>query len=75
MTRPLFRDDAYLAEAPATIVAAGPGGVVLDSSVFYPQGGGQSGDRGTLLVEDGEPVPILNTIYDSDRATILHVPA
>ncbi len=75
MTGPLFRDDAYLAETQAIVLASEPRGVVLDNTVFYPQGGGQSGDRGTLLVENGEPIPIVNTIYDSDRATILHVPA
>jgi misacylated tRNA(Ala) deacylase len=49
--------------------------VALDCTVFYAQGGGQSGDRGMLLIEDGEEIPIVNTIYDTDRATILHVPA
>ena len=27
------------------------------------------------MLEDGTALPIVNTIYDSDRATILHVPA
>ena len=27
------------------------------------------------LLKDGAAIPIVNTIYDSDRATILHVPA
>ena len=27
------------------------------------------------MLEDGTAVPIVNTIYDSDRTTILHVPA
>ncbi len=31
--------------------------------------------KGTLMLEDGTVIPIVNTIYDSDRATILHVPA
>ena len=52
-----------------------PRGVALDRTVFYAQGGGQSGDRGTLLIEDGAAIPIVNTVYDADRATILHVPA
>ena len=35
---------------------------------------GQSGDKGTLALEDGTVLPIVITVYDSDRATILHVP-
>ena len=75
MTQALFREDAYQAETEATVLLSEPRGVALDRTVFYAQGGGQSGDRGTLVLEDGTMVPIVNTIYDSDRATILHVPA
>jgi misacylated tRNA(Ala) deacylase len=75
MTRALFRDDAYRTEAEAFVLSSEPRGIALDCTVFYAQGGGQSGDRGTLLLEDGAAIPIVNTIYDSDRAAILHVPA
>jgi Ser-tRNA(Ala) deacylase AlaX len=55
MTRPLFRDDAYLAEATGTVSAlTATGGVVLDAAVFYPTGGGQPGDRGWLRWDGGE---------------------
>jgi misacylated tRNA(Ala) deacylase len=73
MTEALFREDAYRAETEATVLSSEPRGVALDRTVFYPQGGGQSGDRGTLELEDGTVLPIVNTVYDSDRATILHV--
>jgi misacylated tRNA(Ala) deacylase len=75
MTQALFRDDAYRTEAEATVASSDPRGVALDRTVFYPQGGGQSGDRGTLIFEDGSSMAIVNTVYDADRATILHVPA
>ena len=75
MTQALFREDAYQAETEATVLLSEPRGIALDRTVFYPQGGGQSGDRGALVLEDGTVLPIVNTIYDSDRATILHVPA
>jgi misacylated tRNA(Ala) deacylase len=75
MTQTLFREDAYQAEAEAVVLLSEQRGIALDRTVFYAQGGGQSGDRGTLLLEDGTVVPIVGTIYDSDRATILHVPA
>jgi len=75
MTQALFRDDAYRAETEAIVLRSEPRGIVLDRTVFYPQGGGQSGDRGALVLDDGTALPIVNTIYDSDRATILHAPA
>ncbi len=75
MTEALFREDAYRAETEAIVLASEPRGIALDRTVFYPQGGGQSGDRGALMLEDGTAIPIVSAIYDSDRATILHVPA
>ena len=75
MTQTLFREDAYQTETEATVLLSEPRGIALDQTVFYPQGGGQSGDQGNLELEDGTVLPVVNTIYDSDRATILHVPA
>lgn len=72
-TDPLFREDAYLRQAEAIVAAIEPGGIVLDRTVFYPQGGGQPGDRGELVLDDGSRLPVVNTIYGADRGTILHV--
>jgi misacylated tRNA(Ala) deacylase len=41
--------DATLREWDATVLAAGPDGIVLDRSAFYPGGGGQPPDHGVLL--------------------------
>ncbi|CUH66801.1 Alanine--tRNA ligase [Thalassovita autumnalis] len=74
MTHPLFRDDAYLREAEAKVVALTPeGGIVLDQSVFYPTGGGQPGDSGQLSWEGSEMV-IATTVKGEDGAIVL-VPA
>jgi misacylated tRNA(Ala) deacylase len=75
MTETLFREDAYRREAPGVVVSAEPRGIVLDETVFYPRGGGQPGDQGSLTVESGGEIAIVDTIYDADRKTILHVPA
>jgi misacylated tRNA(Ala) deacylase len=75
MTEALFREDAYRTETDAAVLASDPRGIALDRTVFYAQGGGQSGDQGALVLEDGTEVPIVNTLYDADRATILHIPA
>jgi misacylated tRNA(Ala) deacylase len=61
MTQELFRQDAYLRETPATVVAVGEQGVVLDRTVFYPLGGGQAGDAGVLLLADGRVLRIADT--------------
>jgi misacylated tRNA(Ala) deacylase len=75
MTDTLFRDDAYLRKAEAKVLFADEGGIALDRTVFYPQGGGQPGDQGVLILDDGSVIPIVNTSYDADRKTILHAPA
>lgn len=75
MTEALFRADAYLREAEATILSSGPGEIVLDRTIFYPQGGGQPGDIGALILNGGRQIAIVNAIYAADRKTILHTPA
>jgi len=71
MTESLFRADSYLRECQATVVAAGPEGIVLDQTVFYPMGGGQPGDTGTISW-DGGSVDITDTRY-GDAAVIRHL--
>ncbi|KMO31833.1 alanyl-tRNA editing protein [Methylobacterium aquaticum] len=71
-TELLFRDDAYLREAEARIVAAEEAGLILDRTLFYAQGGGQPGDRGTVLREDGSEIAVLDTVYGPDKHTVLH---
>jgi misacylated tRNA(Ala) deacylase len=48
-THRLELDDQTLREWDALVLAAGPDGIVLDTSAFYPGGGGQPPDHGVLL--------------------------
>src|SRR6478735_5567769 len=48
-THRLELDDQTLRDWDATVLAAGPEGIVLDRSAFYPGGGGQPPDHGVLL--------------------------
>jgi misacylated tRNA(Ala) deacylase len=79
MTQELFRQDAYLRETPAAVVAVGEQGVVLDRTVFYPLGGGQAGDSGVLVLADGSLLQVADTRKAKDAegrptAQIAHVP-
>jgi len=71
MTEELFREDSYLRECSATVIAAEPGKVILDRTVFYPTGGGQPGDQGVLILPDGSELAIIGTVKDD--AGIAHL--
>jgi misacylated tRNA(Ala) deacylase len=75
MTDELFREDANLLACTATVVALDDSGVVLDRTVFYPLGGGQAGDSGTLTTADGLVLAIADTRKHQERpGDIAHVP-
>lgn len=69
---------AYLADLPsayvrtfrARVTALPPGGVVLDRTYFYPAGGGQPCDRGSLLLPDGTSVRVVDVVKSG--ASVLH---
>ena len=71
MVEELFRQDAYLREADATVTALDERGVRLDRSIFYPTGGGQPGDTGVLRWDGGE-ARIVDAIK-ADGGDVLHV--
>ena len=71
MTTALFREDSYLKECDATAVAVENDAIILDRTVFYPMGGGQPGDTGTIHWE-GASATIINTRY-GDGGAIRHI--
>jgi misacylated tRNA(Ala) deacylase len=74
-TELLFRVDAYLKTATARVVAVHERGIELDRTIFYPLGGGQVGDTGTLLRANGEPIAIADTRKGDATDQVLHLPA
>ncbi len=59
MTELLYLTDSYLREFEATIMEVEGSKVVLDRTAFYPQGGGQPSDVGTLLDDRGQTYKVL----------------
>lgn len=71
MTVLLFQQDAYLREATGTVLGHTPeGGIVLDRCLFYPTGGGQPGDSGSISW-DGLRIPIATTVKAEAGAVAL----
>jgi misacylated tRNA(Ala) deacylase len=75
MTDLLFREDAYLRSCPARVIAADDKGIRLDRTVFYPTGGGQPGDSGTLRLASGETIAIVDTVKGEEPDEVVHIPA
>ena len=65
MTQKLYYEDVYLKEFDAIVTGCeeknGRFFAVLNRSAFYPEGGGQSGDRGILVRQDQIRVEVLDT--------------
>ena len=75
-TEALFREDAYLGEAEARVVAVNDrGGILLDRTIFYATSGGQPGDTGRLLRADGSEIAVAATVTGETKDEIIHVPA
>src|SRR3954451_4030275 len=69
----IFRRDAYTVRCQATVVAVDERGLVLDRTVFYPTGGAQPGDTGTLH-HDGAEIRLTDTIKGDGPDSVIHVP-
>jgi misacylated tRNA(Ala) deacylase len=62
--------DAYVRSFRARVVALPPGAVVLDRTYFYPTGGGQPNDRGTLAADGGAAVEVADVTKSG--ASVVH---
>ena len=73
MTEDLFRHNSYLRECDAVVTAIDDDAIVIDRTVFYPLGGGQPGDTGTIRWNGGSAT-IVDTRY-GDGGAIRHIVA
>ena len=71
MTEKAFYQDSYQKTHSSEIVEVLEEGVLLASTIFYPLGGGQPGDHGTLTI-NGRDYTVVDTRYADDRHNIVH---
>ncbi|MDX1517511.1 MAG: alanyl-tRNA editing protein [Woeseiaceae bacterium] len=60
-----FRTDAYLTRCDAVVTRIDGDAVYVDATVFYPLGGGQPGDTGTMQWNGGS-ARVIDTRYGDD---------
>ena len=71
-TKRLYLEDDHCFEAEAKVVAVRENSIAFDQTCFYPGGGGQPSDEGTLALESGEVLEITSAHSDPD-SIIWHV--
>jgi misacylated tRNA(Ala) deacylase len=70
VTEALYQRDAYLRSFDAEVVTRHPDGVVLDRSAFFPGGGGQPADTGTLE-HQGRQLPVTGSVRREGEVVVL----
>ena len=69
----VYNDDPYNREHEARIIGKSTDfGIKLDEPIFYPKGGGQPGDSGTLLVNSYH-FKVIETVKDSEGQVYLKI--
>ena len=72
MVRKAYYEDSYLRLLSATVTFVDGEWVELDQTIFYPLGGGQPGDTGTFVAQDGKQFAVLDTRKGDTEAKIRH---
>ncbi|MFT5218686.1 MAG: misacylated tRNA(Ala) deacylase [Planctomycetota bacterium] len=71
MTEKVFYRDGYQKTHTSEVSAVVDNGVILAATIFYPLGGGQPGDTGTLTIR-GVDYDVVDTRFAEDRVGIIH---
>ena len=64
--------DSYTRQLSATITAVDGEWIEFDATIFYPMGGGQPGDTGTLTAPGGKRFGVVDTRYGDSLDRIRH---
>ena len=72
-TERIYLQDSHIYECYATIIRVEEKGLVLSSTVFSPQGGGQPSDKGTIEATESGKSWSINLVKVVDRRTLLHI--
>ena len=54
MTEQIYNSDAYIKELDSKIIEVNEDHIVLDKTIFFPGGGGQPNDLGSIFVDNQE---------------------
>ena len=65
MTKKLYYEDAYMRAFEATVTEVSGSKAVFDQTAFYPEGGGQPADHGTINV-NGKTIKVLD-VHENDN--------
>ena len=69
----LFYEDTYRRACAARVLRHDAAGLVTDATVFYPLGGGQPGDTGFLIRDNGTRIAVADTRKGETPGAVAHV--
>ena len=70
--RRAYYDDSYQKSLVANVTAVRDDWIELDQTIFYPLGGGQPGDTGTITAADGTSYRVLDTRKGDSAGQVKH---
>ena len=73
ITQKIYYDDPFLTKLEAKVIDINPKGIVLDKTISFPEGGGQEGDKGVLIIKKtNEEIPFIDTQKGVGRVIFLN---
>ena len=72
MTKHIYSENPYTRSCESRITYSSENSIELDSTVFYPTGGGQPGDSGSIKLENGSKITVVNTLKGKNTGQVIH---